>query len=98
MSTSILSAGEPGAPRCSESATGSDVAAQALADGLCALETASKHLDALYEMGEVVASLLSSTTDDDAARSVLMGHSALAMEAIEGVHEALEKLRQRGAA
>lgn len=98
MSTVIQSSPVLGAPLGSEAATGSDAATKAVAEAAHALETFSQHLDALYEMGYVVCGLMSDTTDDDGARSVMMGHSALAMEAIEGVHEALEKLRQRGAA
>jgi hypothetical protein len=98
MSTSILSAGEPGATRCSEAVTGSDIASKGHADVVFALQFALKHLDALYEMGQVASSLLGDTTDEDAPRSVLMGHGALAMEAIEGVSAALKKLGQKVAA
>lgn len=98
MSTSIHSAGEPGAPRCSESATGPDEPTGPLAVALRALESADESLAALHELGEVIANLLSGSTDDDAARAVLQGHRALALEACHTNFSALQQLGQRGAA
>ncbi len=98
MSTVIQSSPGLGAPLGSEAATGPTDPTDSLAVALRALESADESLDALFELGEVASNLLSGSTDDDAARAVLQGHRALAMEACTNIFNALQQLGQRGAA
>jgi hypothetical protein len=98
MCQSSLSAGQPGAPRCSEAATGPAVGASINFDAqraVRAIEAASEALNTLHELGEMISSFLSESSDDDKARVLLKGHHALSLQACNDVWGAMVELRVR---